>query len=136
MITILARLNAILGEGCEFTFQRMVLKNEMRKHQENIVFNSASNFMNGIFNVRTRRNNGDNNNCAFYENIDFEQNDLKIIQNVKSVQDCCYVLLYIPSIDVNYGENCYFKCDDLGKKINNWHISGSIGNNSNGKLDY
>eukprot|EP01084_Bolivina_argentea_P229717 387643_1 len=112
-----------------------------------LVFSSASNFMNGIFAIRTRRDNvNNNNNCTLYNNIDMEGNDLELIYHIKSATDCCVlcvenefcnVFSYIPTGTPTYGENCYLKYNDRGKTNNNGHISGTVGTNSeNGNLDY
>eukprot|EP01084_Bolivina_argentea_P102730 184026_1 len=111
-----------------------------------LVFSAASNFMNGIFAIRTRRSRQENiMNCSFIENTDFMGEDIEVIQNVNSVQDCCSlcdnneycnVFTYIPN-QSGYSKNCYFKYNDRFKQISGYgHISGYVGSNGdNGNLD-
>eukprot|EP01084_Bolivina_argentea_P196847 337425_1 len=120
----------------------IVLFKDGIKPTSSLVFSSATNFMNGIFAIRTRR--GDQNNCTFIENTDFEGTDIKLIQNVNSVEECCSlcntneycnVFTYIPN-QSEYSKNCYLKYNDRGKAIYNGHISGYIGVNEYEYSDY
>eukprot|EP01084_Bolivina_argentea_P102732 184028_1 len=120
----------------------IVLFKDDTKPTSALVFSTATNFMNGIFAIRTRRGATDTN-CTLINNTDMNSNDIELIQNIESVEDCCSLCIineycnvfsYIPN-QSGYSKNCYLKYNDHGKENYDGHISGYIGNDIE-NLDY
>ena len=134
-------------EGGPLLFYHFNDINNDKQAANGLVLSSMNNFMNGIFSIRTRR--GLNNNyVTLYDNIDFEGNDLKLIANVPTVEDCadycknafkyCNAFSWIANDTSNGGfaNDCFLKYNNRGMTAANNHFSGVLGTNDNNELNY
>eukprot|EP01084_Bolivina_argentea_P102733 184029_1 len=105
------------------------------KPTSSMILSTFTNFMNGIFSIRTRRDNNQNGQCVLKHGVNFEQNDVLIIHNVKSVNECCnlcYKYSYCNVFSyVGAKSNCFLKYNDRGEKTVNGSISGYAASENN-----